>query len=172
MPARGDEHAIASAALALLGGVALDAAVELFLGHVLGKRRGQAELVGVGGVDAAQQRLHESLVRFVAQTAAGERADAFVAGFAFARRGTNGSASSRILPRQLRIRVVRIGQSLLGVISTKPLGTRWSSPLWTTSARRRVSSVGMSWSARPIRWQRSRAQGYLVMKLSAERSMR
>ena len=58
------------------------------------------------------------------------------------RRGMYGSASSRNFPRQLRIRVVRIGQVWLAVISTKPRGTGSSSPSRTTSARRRVSSVG------------------------------
>ena len=57
--------------------------------------------------------------------------------------------------------MVRIGQRLFGVISTKPLGTRRSLPSWTTSARRRVSSVGTSWSAMPSRWQRSVAHGIL-----------
>ena len=39
----------------------------LFLGHVLRESGGEAQVVGVGGVDAAQQRLHESFVRLVAR---------------------------------------------------------------------------------------------------------
>ena len=53
-----------------------------------------------------------------------------------------------------------------------PGGTRSSRPLCTTIACRCWLVVGTNWSSKPIRRHKSIAQGTLVMKLSALRSIK
>lgn len=90
--------------------------------HVQESRHGlHAELFGVRSVDAAHERLHQPIEGFAAESAADERAQAFVGDVAVGWHEVLGEQAE--FARRLSSGVVRMGHICEGAISKKPGGT-------------------------------------------------
>ena len=116
------------------------------------------EAVGVGGVDAADERVDEALVDLVAEAGPHERADRVAGGRV---RGSSGSSAARALPRHVSRRLREPGAACrrarrAGGPRGSGAGRRATPPPWrrsATSGRRRARRRGRA------RWRAGRGRG-------------
>ena len=131
--------------------------------------RGERQALGIGGVDAADERLGDALERLAAEPAADEGGEALVAGAGA--RGSTRSSAMRSFPRQ---REERRASPAARAPSAPAAGSPRAAAAGGRRARRTVrrspSRVPTSRSAKPRRSQSARPHGFSVMNESAPRS--
>ncbi len=93
----------------------------------LGERCLQAQVVGIGGVNARDQGLHQPVERLAPSRRRTKAAR--LSSVSSSRRGMTRSINSRSLPRHDKIGEVKTGNSFDGAINTKPSGTGSQPPV-------------------------------------------